>query len=316
MKARNNLQSIRPLTALYLGVDGGGTRTTAWVSDARGRVAGRGAAGPANPVKVGLEGAKREILAAAEQALAAGGTRNLEAVCLGLAGADRPEISGPLLRWLRKRLPAQFHMVTTDAAIALEAARGLLPVILVIAGTGSIACARDATGNVVRVGGWGAVFDDAGSGFDIGRQAVGAALCAIDGRGAATTLLKAVPRALGVRDVREIVGLSLTPADIAALAPEVIRRARAGDPVAHDILDAAGRELAGLALALIRRLRLGRQAVSVVCAGGLLERSAAIRRIVARHLQAQAPRARISLLRRRPVEGALCLAIRKGRAPV
>lgn len=312
MEARNNRRGAKQCLGLYLGVEGGGTRTTAWVCDERGRVRGRATAGAANPVKVGLAAAKREILAAADRALAAAGGRNLEAVCLGLAGADRAEISNPLLRWLHKRLPASFHLVTTDAAIALEAARGRLPCIVLIAGTGSIACARDADGNVVRAGGWGSAFGDAGSGFDLGRQAVRAALRALDGCGAPTRLLKTLPRALGLDDVREIVGLQLAPADIAALAPVVIRSARARDTVAHEILDDAGGELANLTLALIRRLGLEDRPVSVVCAGGLLLSSAEMRRIVARHVKAQVPQATCSRLRRQPVEGALALALSKG----
>jgi N-acetylglucosamine kinase-like BadF-type ATPase len=312
MMARKHRHSGRFDGVLYLGVEGGGTRTTAWVCDERRRVLGRATAGAANPVKVGSAAAKREILAAADRALAAAGGSNLEAVCLGLAGADRAEISNPLLRWLRKRLPAAFHLVTTDAVIALEAARGRLPCIVLIAGTGSIACGRDADENVVRAGGWGSTFGDAGSGFDLGRQSVGAALRAVDGLGDPTSLLKTLPRALGLRDVREIVGLQLAPTDIAALAPVVIRSARAGDAVAHEILDDAGGELANLALALIRRLGLEDRPVSVVCAGGLLLSSAEMRRIVTRHVKAQVPQARCSRLRRQPVEGALALALSKG----
>jgi N-acetylglucosamine kinase-like BadF-type ATPase len=306
VKGRN----IRPSTGIYLGVDGGGTRTTAWVGDVRGRLIGRGTAGPANPVKVGLEASKREILDASEQALASARHRSLEAICLGLAGADRGEISGPLLKWVRRNLPARFHLVTTDAEIALESAQGRLPKILLIAGTGSIACARDGQGKLVRAGGWGACFDDGGSGFDLGRTAVRAALRALDGRGGTTKLVEALPRALGLRDPREIVGLQLTPAEIGALAPVVIRIARGGDAMASEILDDAGLELASLVLALIRRLGLERQSVSVVCSGGLLRASRVMRQLLRRHLHARAPEARLSVLRREPVEGALALARR------
>jgi glucosamine kinase len=315
MRACDERPSTQPNSGLYLGLDGGGTRTTAWVCDARGRVRGRGTAGPANPVTVGLAAAEREILDAAKRAIAAAGGKHLEAVCLGLAGADRPMVSGPLLRWLRKRLPAQFHLVTSDAEIALEAVGGREPGILIIAGTGSIAYARDLQGNLVRAGGWGATFDDAGSGFDLGRQAVHAALRAADERGAPTTLLKMIPRALGVSRIQEIIELGLTPAEIASLAPLVIRSADAGDAVARKILDEAGSELAELAVALIRRLGLQNRSACVVCAGGLLEGSAAMRRSLACHLHARAPRARLLRLQRHPVEGALALALRKGHRP-
>src|SRR5215472_9631353 len=238
---------------LYLGVDGGGTRTTVWVSDAAGRVLGRGVAGPSNAVKVGLASAKREILRAARQALAKAGGGALEAVCLGLAGADRPQISRPLAACLRKHLPARFHLVTIDAAIALEAAIGTgaeESAIVVIAGTGSIACARDARGGLLRCGGWGALFGDEGSGYDLARKAVRAGLRALDGRGPGTRLGAAIARALGLRTVTELPGRNSTPEEIAALAPIVIKGARRGDAVARQLVDNAGRDLAELALAL------------------------------------------------------------------
>ena len=298
---------------LYLGVDGGGTRTTVWVSDAKGRVLGRGAAGPSNPVKVGVASAKREILAAARQALAQAGSSALHAVCLGLAGADRPEISGPLAAWLRKHFPAQFHLVTTDAAIALEAAlgedfRAQEPGIVVIAGTGSIACARDARGRILRCGGWGAVFGDEGSGYDLARNALRAALRAFDGRGAHTRLGEALARALRLKSIIQMPGRNAFLEEIAALAPVVIKIARSGDVVARNLVDDAGRNLAELALALILRVDPKNEPPRIVCAGGLFRASAALRRSFARHLKKAVPGARISLLRREPVEGALALA--------
>lgn len=299
------------LNSLYLGVDGGGTRTTAWVSDAEGRVLGCVTAGPSNPVKVGLASAEREILAAARQALAQAGSGALQSVCLGLAGADRQEISRPLAVWLRKHFSAQFHLITTDAAIALEAALGKdseEPGVVVIAGTGSIACARDASGRILRCGGWGAVFGDEGSGYDLARNAVRAALRAFDGRGPRTRLGEAITRTLGLQSIIQMPGRHATSDEIAALAPVVIKTARAGDVVARQLVDNAARELAELALALIERLCLQNTSPRVVCAGGLFRASAALRRSFARHAKETVPSARISLLRREPVEGALALA--------
>jgi len=264
---------------------------------------------------VGLPSAEREILSAVRQALAHAGRGVLHAVCLGLAGADRPAIFRPFTAWLRKHLPAKFHILTTDAAIALEAALGegsreAALCIVVIAGTGSIACKRDATGQMLRSGGWGAVFGDEGSGYDLARKAVQAALRARDGRGPATRLAEALARTRGLRSVIEMPGLKPSPEEIAALAPVVIKAARAGDAVARQLVDNAGSDLAQLALALVPRLRSGKQSVRVVCAGGLFQASVSLRRSFARYLRENLPHARISLLRREPVEGALALARR------
>lgn len=307
-----------PSQVLVLGIDGGGTRTTAWLSDGRRRVLGRGAAGPANPIVVGLAAARREILAAATRALdglRAPRRSRLSAVCLGLAGADRPEVSRPIMAWLRKRLPADSHLVTTDAVLALEIAVGAGPGIVVIAGTGSIACARDAQGQPLRAGGWGSVLDDAGSGYDLGRQAVRAALRALDGRGPKTSLGSAIARKLRLDGITEIVALRLEPPGMASLAPLVIKAASRGDAVARQLVDEAGKHLAELALALIHRIGLRRKRLPVVCAGGLFRSSPALRRSFAWHLHRLAPRVQIRLLRREPVAGAVTLALRKSADP-
>lgn len=302
----------------YLGIDGGGTRTTAWVSDARGKVLARSEAGPSNPFKVGFEAAQRELLRAARAALsqarsaAATGGRHrgleLEAVCAGLAGVDRPQAHRRLSAWLRGAIPARHHLLTVDAAIALGAAVGKAPGIIVISGTGSIAYGRDERGNVRRAGGWGIPFDDLGSGYDLGRRAVASALQDFDGRGRPTCLTGDLCRALGLEQIIEVVPLHLSQTQIAALFPLVLEAARKQDKVARELCSRAGIELANLARAAICGFGWQRRAPTVVCAGGVFRSSAIIRRAFSRHVRALAPRATVRLLRREPVEGALDLA--------
>jgi N-acetylglucosamine kinase-like BadF-type ATPase len=308
--------------AYFLGVDGGGTRTTAWLADERERVLARATTGPSNPLKVGFAACQQEILLAARQAVAPvygrhpkspagrGGFENppLQAVVLGLAGTDRPPIHRKLFAWLRKNIPAHHHLLTSDAAIALRAAIGASPGIIVISGTGSIAFARDDRGRVLRAGGWGTLFDDAGSGYDLGRGAITAALRDYDGRGPRTQLLARVRAALALEDITHVVLQPLTPQEIAALFPVVLEAARRRDYVAARLSAQAGRDLAELALALMRRLGWSRRIVPVVCAGGVFRSSPAIRRSFSSHLRRSAPNAHTLLLRRPPVEGALALA--------
>jgi N-acetylglucosamine kinase-like BadF-type ATPase len=232
----------------------------------------------------------------------------LDAVCAGLAGVDRAQVHGPLLAWLRKAVPAQHHLLTVDAAIALRAALGRAPGIIVIAGTGSIAYGQDERGRILRAGGWGIPFDDLGSGYDLGRKAVAAALEGYDGRDRPTALARRVCRALRLKDITQVVLHSYPQHRIAALFPIVLAAARAGDPVARRLCQEAAHDLSELALALIRRFGWLRRRIPVVCSGGVFRSSQLIRRAFARHLREQARQARVSLLRREPVEGALALA--------
>jgi N-acetylglucosamine kinase-like BadF-type ATPase len=221
---------------------------------------------------------------------------------------DRPQVHRRLLPWLRRSLPARFHLLTSDAAVALRAAVGNSPGIIVISGTGSIAFARDERGKVFRSGGWGIPFDDPGSGYNLGRKAVVAALRDFDGRGTPTRLTRKICRALRLEDITQIVPKALTQQQIAALFPLVLEAAQQGDRVARALCDEAGHELAALALALLKRLRWQRRIVPVVCAGGVFLASERIRQSFARHLRRHAPAARVLVLRRPPVEGALALA--------
>jgi glucosamine kinase len=105
-----------------------------------------------------------------------------------------------------------------------------------------------------------------------------------------------------------VVLLPLTPQKIAALFPLVLDSARRRDFVAQQLCEEAGRDLADLAVALLKRLGWLRRALPVVCAGGVFRASPRIRRSFAFHLHRRAPNVRILLHREPPVLGALALA--------
>lgn len=293
-----------------LGIDGGGTRTMACVADDRLSILSCGQAGPSNPVKVGAVAAQQEIARACRRALRAARVRpsGLNAVCVGLAGGGSASIQRCMLGWLRKEIPAGTHRVTTDAAILLASALGAKEGAIVIAGTGSIAYGRGPHGRTLQVGGWGSLYDDAGSGYDIGRRAIVAALRAHDGRSGPTRLTRSLCRRLHLGSIIEVIAKPLTPQQIAALFPLVQHEARAGDAVARSLCRNASLDLAELALTIIHQLGCDRLPVRVICSGGVFQSSGMIRRAFTRLVHESAPQARVSLLRRDPVEGALRLA--------
>ncbi|MEO7003328.1 MAG: BadF/BadG/BcrA/BcrD ATPase family protein [Ktedonobacterales bacterium] len=170
--------------ALYLGLDGGGTKTLAVVVDATGAERGRAVAGSANHQAVGVARAVAHIRMAVAGALAqAGVVAPDQAPCvagwLGIAGLDGPADHDLLLPHLRA-LADSVHL-TNDAELPLAALPDGAGVALV-AGTGSIALGRNAQGRFARAGGWGHLLGDEGSGYDIGRQALQAVVRAADGR--------------------------------------------------------------------------------------------------------------------------------------
>jgi len=307
----------------FLGIDGGGTRTAAWLADGDGKLIGRAESGPSNPHKVGLGAAEREILKAFRTCLREAGFRVaaaratrapvLRAVCAGVSGIERRALHRPLLAWMRRHIPARHCLLTSDAAIALAAAVRDAPGIIVIAGTGSIAFARDDQGKLLRAGGWGIPFDDQGSGYDLGCKGVAAALQAFDGRGPHTTLLERICRHLELGDITEIVSQQLEPQQVAALFALVIESAREGDLVSSHLCDGAARDLADLAAALLKRADWAHHPIPVVTTGGVFQSSILIRHAFVRHLRRLAPQARVEMLMRPPIEGALWLARHLGK---
>lgn len=302
---------------IVLGIDGGGTRTRCLAADLSGRVLGEGRGGPANALVVGRDRAVQSIAEAARQALAAAGRTPEEvgAVCAGLAGAGQPriqeELSGAIAAALG--LPASARVqVVNDGRVALAGALQGGPGVILIAGTGSIAYGLDDAGPLARAGGWGWMLGDEGSGFAIGRQALAAALCALDGAGPATVLGDRICAAWDLARLTDAIPRiyadpSAARTEIAALVPHVAQAAAEGDAVAEEILRQAGRDLAHLAAALIRRMTLREPRVATT--GGVLEGVATVREALAQRLAELMPAARVVESAGSPASGAVLMAL-------
>ncbi|HEY0082263.1 MAG TPA: BadF/BadG/BcrA/BcrD ATPase family protein [Pyrinomonadaceae bacterium] len=265
--------SRAPLVAL--GVDGGGTKTQAVITDEEGRTLGEGLAGPSNPLRVGVSSAAAAVREAVDRACAVADVRrsDIAAAEIGLAGVRRADLKEHMAAALRHALGINSLEVVTDADIALYGATGSKPGLVLIAGTGSICCGKNARRKHVCAGGWGPLAGDEGSGSWIARRALQAVAQATDGRGAATNLDDAACQYFNVATPDDlslaIYAPSMTNDRIAGFARHVIEAAAGGDPVAVSIVADAGRELAVAACTVIRKLRLERESFQVAHVGGV-----------------------------------------------
>jgi N-acetylglucosamine kinase-like BadF-type ATPase len=302
--------------AIYLGIDGGGSKTSCLIGD-ESTVLGAGTGGPSNVVRVGEAQARESLTTAIRQACR---VANLEpsqiaSVCVGLAGAARPEISEVVTRIISgvvsgKIKPAEIKVVG-DMVIALEAAFGSGPGVIVIAGTGSIAYGRNAEGQTARAGGWGYAISDEGSGHWIGRNAVAAAIGARDeDPGQNVPLIEILLKLWRLETVEQVVPAAnaIPPPDFAALFPSVLSLADSGDRIARDVLTQAGAHLATLATTLLRRLFPNSEAVPVGMSGGVFASSALVRQVFYNTLSSTHPNAALNPTVIEPVRGALALA--------
>ena len=282
MKARSEPTNLshapRDLHAplIVLGVDGGGTKTQAIITDEEGRTLGEGLAGPSNALRVGVSNAAAAVREAVDRACAAADVRRTDIVSakIGLAGVRRADLKERMADALQRALGISSLEVVTDADIALHGATGGKPGLVLIAGTGSICCGKSARRKHACAGGWGPLAGDEGSGSWIARRALQAVAQATDGRGEATILDEAACQYFNVATPDDlslaIYAPSMTNERIAGFARHVIEAAAARhDAVANVIITEAGRELSVVACTVIRKLRIERESFQVAYVGGV-----------------------------------------------
>jgi glucosamine kinase len=298
---------------LLVGVDAGASHTEAVVADEDLQVLGRHRGAP-GAVRVGGAVASAEAIRDTVRGALddAGLEASPDVVVVGAAGAGSDETRAELTEALAEVLGAQVTVrVTTDAAIALEAAFADRPGIVLLAGSGSIAFGRDAAGNVWRAGGLGREVGDEGSGYALARAALGAVGRAADGRAAATELTERLMQVTATDSAAALLAWAhqAAPHDVAALARPVGEAAVAGDAVARTLVEQAARDLALHVAALVGRFPPD-EMVPVALAGGLVRPGSPVRDALVGLLTHDATRVDVSEEEVDPPLGALRLAAR------
>jgi glucosamine kinase len=291
-----------------LGIDAGGTKTVGLLADEAGQVLAE-ARGPGANLQTHGELEVEKVFDNIMETL--GRDHVLSAVCLGIAGVDRPHDEMVIRGILRRLGHRETARVVNDAAIALVAGAPGRVGIVVLAGTGSIAYGADRKGATARAGGYGFLLADEGSGYWLGHQALRAAVRAADGRGPASLLRPILFEAMEVNAVSELVPRvyekGLPKHRIAALAPLVQKAALQGDAVAASLLEQAALELALAARSVARQLSFGEEPIPVVLAGGVFKACPSLVEPLGKSLGI--PRAEPAVLTSEPARGAVALAI-------
>jgi N-acetylglucosamine kinase-like BadF-type ATPase len=319
---------------LLLAVDGGGTSTQALVTDTDGNVLSRGLGPSSNLHNVGFDNACQALSTAIDGALAqvrgvqtgasaaakaaAPAARwraaGLAAACFGLSGVDSAEDEAQISKWLREQAVAPRFVVVNDSELILAAGTPAGWGVAVISGTGSVCLGRTAEGRSARVGGWGPLLGDEGSGYHIASLGLRRATQAADGRIEAPALLKAVLRHWSFTDpgalIRHVHDPTTTPADIARVATVILDLAGRNDAVANEVVAEAARDLALHIDTVVRLLRLVKPPLAL--GGGLMLRGVLRKNVLAAVHSELGPVAQVAdpplgavVLARRLLQGAL-----------
>lgn len=292
------------------GWDGGGTKTEVCVMDAVGAFLPSGFFGPLN-----INGASADKVAqtvrdsVAFMSKQSGGLEACAGLVIGMAGASNENAVRQMEAMVRSAGYSGPLRIVGDQEIALAGAvEG--PGAVLIAGTGAICFGRDEAGNRHRVGGFGYLIDDGGSGYAIGRDILAAAARSSDGRMGKTFLEDLVYEALGVSHMGGVITWLYAPAtgkkEVASLAPLLLKALEQKDEAAQAIAEKAARDLSELALTFWRKAELTEGELAMT--GSILNRYASIRARTEEIIRAALPAAAILSPRRTPAQGAALLA--------
>jgi glucosamine kinase len=293
--------------SFFLGIDGGGSKSVAALSNGVSVLASQTAIGGCNLNTVSCEDARSVLTEAVQGALSAAGVsaNSVVGVCAGVAGAASSQVAAKISAILAEILPRASIQVVGDTVIALEADFAGGPGLVCISGTGSIAFGRNERGELARAGGWGRLVSDEGSGSWIGQRAVSQCLRALD-MGRSSRLITGIMEHWQIATREQLVQRCCTQVpNFADLFPVVLATAESGDALACELLTAAGAELARIAQVVLRRLWIGHTSLEIAMTGGVFSNSDRVRQVFANLLRIERPEVRVRLSQRQPFEGAL-----------
>ena len=270
-----------------LGIEGGGTKTTWALLSREGKVLAQGSVGPGNTLLLNdaaLEKLFREIRRKA-------GTR-VQAIGGAFAGCQLAAEKSRVEKILRKIWPrADVVRVMEDTRSVLAAAFGDGPGIVVIAGTGSnVAGQKSASDPIDKAGGWGHLFSDEGSAYDIVRCGLQRAFDLYDTTRKISVLAQEFLTATGKNSMEELVPFLLqdtSKASVAQWARCVFSAAQKGDFGARQALEWATMLLAGNVTVVARRLKLS--SLKIALTGGLFENQPVYLKMFQRILKKEHP---------------------------
>jgi N-acetylmuramic acid 6-phosphate etherase len=300
-----------------LGIEGGGTHTVVLLADASGRNLRRLEIGPAN-MKLLTDAQLTQRFRSIATALPVP-----DALGIGLSGAWAEADFRRIRSAAAKVWPRIPCYATNDLETALTAAADgkraeRIPQVLIVSGTGSGCYGKNVKGRGVKVGGWGHVLGDKGSGYDIGLRALQAVVDGYDHELVWPDLGGRLLRALQLNEPNDLIDWAqgADKTEIASLATEVFAAWNRKDRAAAEILAGAARSLARDAAACARRLTTRGTFVQFVLTGSILLKQPRFAAQVGRELRKLWPKAAVTPLKRESAWGAVELARRAFKSKV
>lgn len=299
---------------IWIGIDGGGTKTQFAAIGEDGRQYGVYRTGGVYYHQIGVDEVCRRLTRGIDALCLQGEYAGIQGICFGMPGyGESGEADSRAVEAVRAALPPVPLHVVNDVEVGWAGALAIAPGINIVAGTGSIAYGRDGAGRSMRCGGWASFFSDEGSCYWLGRRTLELFAKQSDGRCPVGPLYGLLKERLGIREdwevnvqAREIFAPSRE--QTAALQEILFLAAEAGDPGALALYEEAGKELAQMVRAVAEGLSLREPAVSY--SGGLFATGERILEPLCRELRIPIKLCPPALS---PAQGAALLAVERFR---
>lgn len=305
-----------------LGVDGGGTKTIIAVADLNGKIILEKTTGSSNFKGVGFKRAQRNFLSGIDLIIEDLESKHdkpyFKSAYFGLAGLDTSYDKNiysdiVLNERITPYLNLQKAMLCNDTVIGLAAGSMCKNRIIIICGTGSNCYGINEEGKEAKTNGWDYILADEGSGLSMGLATLRAVMRAYDGRGEKTLLTKTIFDFLNINSIDELNKWTYDEAfskdRFASLSLPLCKTAELGDKVAIEILRNEAKEVILSVSTVAKKLNLENKSFDLVFVGGNFKCVKYFKKIILNSLKKSFPGISYMPLTKRPVEGAVRLAL-------
>lgn len=301
----NTLFDFREEPTLYLGIDGGGTKTHFVLSDDTGKIIKDLTLEGCNPASVGIDKAC-SILESGIKKVCVGYPFGTISVFAGIAGCRMESYRTPIELFLSQYRFAALT-VDSDAENIISAGLKGKDGIIVIMGTGSVIYSVK-EGVRHQIGGYGPFIGDDFSGSMFGSECLRAALFHRDGSGPETILTKLIEEKVGVEPSKVVPEVySKGKGYVASFAPLLFEAVARKDKVANEILEKNTVQLATQLSSVLKQFKNTEESVPIILAGGLTHFADVFLPMLSEMMSDDIPYT-INILKESPTAGALWLA--------
>ncbi len=293
----------------YLGIDGGGTRTTAAVSDENGNVICRASGKTINFYSVGMAVSRENLAEVIESIYAQIGDVTFESAFVGCSALDTEAETSVIDALCGGIIKTEKIGMNSDAYVALFSGECTEPRCVVICGTGSMALGIDGKGDVAVKGGWGHVIGDGGSAYSIAVNALFEAVCLFDEGVSDAPLVKSAEQFFGTGNLRGIIDKVYSPETtkdvIASFAKSVDVLCAEGDSSSVVIMEKECAKLVRTVSSLVNEID---DCSTIYLYGGVFQHNKIFRDLFVKLMSKKYPSVKTELLTVSPEEGALKIA--------